>query len=204
MGGVIVRTENGAPRTELARRFGMSREELEQVVFDGEMSERATIGEVSMEELWQNICGRLGAPHDHVARLQEGFWGGDSLDTELVEYIRGLRPRYRTALLSNAWSDLRLVLEQRWKIADAFDEIIISAEVGMMKPDPRIFEHVVTRLGVKPGEAVFIDDFSRNVRAAAEAGLHAIRFQSPAQAKEELEAILNGKERSERKQTTED
>ena len=190
MGGVIVRTEDPAPRTALAQQFGLTRQAIEDLVFAGAWSDRATVGEIEIDELWQTICEQLKAAPEQVQDIQRGFWGGDRVDTELVAYIRTLRPSYRTALLSNAWSDLRETLTERWRIADAFDELFISAELGLMKPDPRIFQLVVERLGVAPAEAILIDDFPVNVRAAAECGLHTIRFREPAQARAELEALL--------------
>jgi FMN phosphatase YigB (HAD superfamily) len=61
-----------------------------------------------------------------------------------------LRPPI-TTLLSNAWDNLRGVLEQDWRILDAFDQVIISAEVGLAKPDAPIYQLAVERLGVEPG-----------------------------------------------------
>ncbi len=189
-GGVIVRTEDYAPRTELAAQVGLTREQLEEAVWRCESGDRATLGQITHQELWQDVCTRLKLPIQEQARVQERFWGGDRLDTELIAYIRSLRPHYKTALLSNAFSDLRRYLDEQWQILDAFDEVIISAEVGLMKPDPSIFRLVVDRLGVAPSEAVFIDDFPLNVRGAREFGLHAIRFQSYAQVRQELETLL--------------
>jgi HAD superfamily hydrolase (TIGR01509 family) len=75
---------------------------------------------------------------------------------------------------------------------DAFDEIVISAEVHMVKPDPRIYLHTLQRLGVGPRQAVFIDDMPRNVEGARSQGLHAVQFRGPAQARSDLERILSG------------
>jgi HAD superfamily hydrolase (TIGR01509 family) len=68
--------------------------------------------------------------------------------------------------------------------------VIISAEVGLAKPDPRIYQLALERLGVDPPEAVFVDDFLRNVEAARAAGLHAVHFKGPEQARAELEQLL--------------
>jgi epoxide hydrolase-like predicted phosphatase len=190
LGGVLVRTENLAPRTQLAARLGMSRTELERIVFAGEWSDRAARGEISAAELWQSVCMRLKWPLEDSVSLQQAFWGGDKLDAELVDYIRSLRHLYCTALLSNAFSDLRSALE-RWAIVDAFDELIISAEVGLMKPDPLIFQLALERLQVASAEAVFIDDLYLNVRAAQAAGLHAIKFLDPLQVRADLRHLLN-------------
>lgn len=189
LGGVLVRTEDAAPRTKAAEGLGLSRADLERMVFASGLSDRAMLGQISTTELWESICMQLNLPVTHCADLQTAFWGGDSLDHSLVQYIRSLRPRRRTALLSNAFSDLRDALE-RWGIVDAFDQLIISSEVGLMKPDPRIFELAVRRLEVAPAEAVFVDDFELNVRAAKAVGLAAIRFRDPAQVRLELEDLL--------------
>jgi epoxide hydrolase-like predicted phosphatase len=94
-------------------------------------------------------------------------------------------------VLSNNWSGLRRAIEEEWQIAGAFDELFISAEIGLVKPDPRLYRLALDRLGVAPGEAVFIDDFPENVQAARQAGLHAIHFTSPDQARQELQDLLN-------------
>ena len=127
--------------------------------------------------------------------VQQGFWGGDRLDTELVDFIRSLRANYRTGLLSNAWSDLRQVIHDRLKISDAFDEMIISAEVRLAKPDARIFQYAIDKLNVAPNEAIFVDDFPANIESARAFGLNAVRFVTAEQARGEVERLLaaNGK-----------
>lgn len=192
LGGVLVRTEDREPRAALGRRFGLTYEQMDELVFGSETAIQASVGAIPEEQHWDSVCRGLGLGDGEVAGFRTAFWGGDVLDTSLVDYIRSLRPRYRTALLSNAWSGLRKDLEQRWGILDAFDEIFISAECGMAKPDPRIYAWVTEKLGIRPEEAVFVDDFLRNVEAARAAGLHAIHFQESAQARSELEALLSG------------
>ncbi len=77
-----------------------------------------------------------------------------------------------------------------WKIDDAFDHMFISAEIGLAKPDPQIYQAVVTELHKDPSEIVFVDDFIENVQAAREAGWHAIHFQSREGALAELAEYL--------------
>ncbi len=190
MGGVLLRTEDYGPRRALAGRVGLALTELESRVFESELSRRAAIGQVSYLELWEQLCVELKLPPGELDRVQAEFWGGDRVDADLMEYVRGLRPQFRTAVLSNAWSDMRQVLRDRWKILDAFDEVIISSEVGLVKPDPRVYELAVRRLGVAPGEAVFIDDFPINVQGARESGLHALQFRNSTQVREELDRLL--------------
>jgi epoxide hydrolase-like predicted phosphatase len=190
MGGVLVRTEDPSPRQQLADRLNLSYAELSSLVFDSDSSIQATLGKITTQAHWEAIRLALNLPPEELLSVPEYFWGGDRLDTVLVDYLRSLRPRYRTALLSNAWDDLRTYVVNYWKIADAFDELVISAEVGLAKPDTRIFRLAVERLGVAPKEAVFVDDFAANVTGAQAAGLHAIQFRNREQALAALEDLL--------------
>jgi putative hydrolase of the HAD superfamily len=106
------------------------------------------------------------------------FWSADVINQELVVLIHKLRPNYKVGLLSNAWGDLRQVLDTRIPIGHLFDDLVISAEVGLGKPDPRIYHLAVERLGVQPNEAVFVDDVLANVEAASAIGLNAIHYQN--------------------------
>jgi putative hydrolase of the HAD superfamily len=71
-----------------------------------------------------------------------------------------------------------------------FDAIVISGEVGMRKPEPEIFGHVLDLLGVQAEETVFVDDLDHNVRAAAELGLVAVHHTSYESTAAELEALF--------------
>ena len=192
VGGVLVRTDDPAPRTALARRLGIERSALEEYVFGGESGRSAQLGQIPLAQHWANVLQALHLPPQELDEFQDAFWGGDRLDLELVETIRALHARYKTGLLSNALADLRQLINERWKIADAFDELLISAELGLMKPDERIYRLALERLGVEPQQAVFIDDFTRNIEAARKLNLNTIHFRNPAQAKAELEALLEG------------
>lgn len=191
LGGVLVRTEDQTPRRELAERLGITRQEMYYLVFDSPSARQASLGEISAEEHMESLRLALDVPPQEFSTVPGAFWSGDRLDMSLVDYIRSLRPAYKTALLSNAWNDLRGVLTDRWKIADAFDELIISAEVGIVKPDPRIYRLALQRLQVSPQEAVFVDDFIENIEGGKAVGLHTIHFRTPQQAIADLSDLLN-------------
>jgi epoxide hydrolase-like predicted phosphatase len=190
-GGVLVRTEDPAPRDRLAERLGFSSAELSRIIFEGESAILATVGQMTTAAHWEVVRQMLKLSAEELPNVPLEFWGGDQLDEDLIRFLRALRPRYKTALLSNAWDDLRLVIEERWKIADAFDEIFISAELGLAKPDPRLYQQVLDRLAVQPAEAVFVDDFPENVEGARAAGMQAIQFRAREQALEELGKVLD-------------
>jgi len=189
-GGVLARTEDRAPRAQLAAHFGMTYEELDALIFNSETARQATLGRISAAQHWQAAARRLAWPLEELPALQRAFWGGDELDEMLVDFLRSLRTRWRTALLSNAWDDLRAGLESGWRIADAFDQIFISAELGLAKPDLAIYAEVQRRLQTPPERLIFVDDFEDNVSAARRAGWNAVHFRNAGQAVAEVEAWL--------------
>jgi HAD superfamily hydrolase (TIGR01509 family) len=190
LGGVIVRTGDREPRTKLAERLGMSYEELAKAVFENESSLRASLGAVSPQEHWADVIQRLGLPPSEADSVRQEFFAGDTLDLDLINFLRSLRPKYRIGLLSNAWSDMREYLISQ-KIDDAFDQLIISAEVGIMKPDARIYQLALEKLGVTPDQAVFVDDSIVNIEGARAVSMYAIQFTRPDQTVEELKKLLN-------------
>lgn len=190
LGGVLVRTDNKEPRRALAEQYGMTYAEIDRLVFDSETGARGAAGEISVRAHWNWVAGQLGLSAAELAAFEEQFWAGDTLDLELVEFIRSLRPRYKTGLLSNAWDNLRETLASRWQILDIFDEIAISAEMKMVKPDRRAYAYITARLGVAPEEAIFVDDMPRNIEAAEAAGLRGVRFITTTQTLADIRARL--------------
>ena len=190
LGGVIVRTEFQAPREQLAERLGLEYDDLNRIVFDSDSGIKATMGEISSEDHWASIIKRLKRPASELVAIREEFFAGDIVDRTLVEYIRSLRGKYKTGLISNAWSDLRDFIV-REKFEDAFDQMIISAEVGAAKPEPKIFQIALEQFGVRPNEAVFIDDFLINIEGCEKVGMQGIHFKDPESALKQLKKLLS-------------
>lgn len=190
LGGVIVRTEDYTRRDALANRLGLSRYELEEIVFGRENGRKAQLGEISFQRHWEGLCQVFGLPVEEIAHLQDEFWGGDVVDVGLLAYIRGLRTAYKTGLISNAFSDLRQMIHENWDFADAFDQMVVSAEEGIMKPDAAIYRIALDRLGVQPGEAVFIDDMQHNIIGAQAVGMYGVQFKDREQVLRDLDVLL--------------
>jgi len=189
LGGVILRTEFQSPRERLAERVGLTYEELVKIVFESRSSQDASIGKISEDEHWKVVTRALHRPLKEREAIQKEFFAGDIIDRELIAFIRSLRPRYGTGLISNAWDGLRAYME-REKLADAFDVLTISAEVGVMKPEAAIFQYALEQLEVKPKEAVFVDDFIENIAGCEAVGMRGIHFKSLEQTLKELKSIL--------------
>lgn len=189
LGGVIVRTEFQAPRQKLADRLGMDYDDLNKIVFDSESGTLASLGQISSEQHWISVVNRLKRPGSELSAIRDEFFAGDVVDRALVGYIRSLRGKYKTGLISNAWNDLRDFIV-REKFDDAFDQMIISAEVGLMKPDARIFRIALEQLGVSPKEAIFVDDFYANIEGCERVGLKGIHFKDAESTLHQLKELL--------------
>jgi HAD superfamily hydrolase (TIGR01509 family) len=189
-GSVLVQMVDETPRQLLAERYGVPLKRIYNLLFDTEASIQAALGEISMEHHWRAIHEILRVPPGERPEFTRQFWSADAVNRELVDYLPSLREHYRLGLLSNANDDLRTMLTERWRIADLFDDMIISTEVGLLKPDPRIYELSIRRLDVQPDEAVFIDDMPVNVEGARNSGLHAIQYLNNNQVIGELEGLL--------------
>jgi putative hydrolase of the HAD superfamily len=106
----------------------------------------------------------------------------------MYDLIRQLRQRgLKTALLSNSWG---VAGYPRDDFPALFDAVVISGEVGMRKPESRIFSHTVGLLGVEPGECVFVDDIAANIAAAEALGMTGIHHDDPAITAERLAQLF--------------
>jgi epoxide hydrolase-like predicted phosphatase len=176
-GGVLVRTEDWSTRRKWEIQLGLAERALDQAVFNSEVARAASRGEAPASAIWVDVARALQLDETQLEACRRDFWAGDKLDVDLVALIQSLRPRYQTAILSNAWSDAREMFTQLFDLDQAFDLLIISAEEGITKPDPRIYRIAAERLGVQPHEAVFVDDFIENVEGARAVGMPAIHYQ---------------------------
>jgi len=190
MGGVLLRTQDQSGREQWQRRLQLPAGELERRVFESETARLATVGQADEAQIWGDLARSFGLNESERDQLAADFFAGDRIDQELVAFIRSLRPRLKTGVISNAWPGIRHYLEQVWRVADAFDTLVISAEVGLAKPDPAIYKLALDRLQVDASQSVFVDDFEINVLGAREVGMQAIHFRTAEQARADLERLL--------------
>jgi len=198
-GGVLMRTADAGFRSMWEARLGLRPGDISRLVFESDDWRRAQLGQIGEDAVWANLGVRLNLAPETLARLRRDFWAGDQLDGELVKLIRSLRPRIKTALLSNFPASLRALLAQHG-LMDAFDVIVISGEQGLLKPDTRIYHLTAQRLGVLPAECLFVDDSTENIHGARQAGMQALYFAQPdaaiAQLKRRTGTLLPRRRRS--------
>lgn len=149
-------------------------------------------GEIELPHFEEQLAQRLSdvAGHQVLADglLQRMFDQFEHAPAMSALVLRARRAGLRTGLLSNSWGNE--YPRDGWD--DMFDAIVISGEVGMRKPELAIFAHVLSRLGVRAEETVFVDDLEHNVAAAAGLGIigvHHTSYDTTAAALEDLFGI---------------
>jgi putative hydrolase of the HAD superfamily len=142
----------------------------------------------------QRIGEILGLNRAQVDEFMRDLWDEylGTLNVELAAFFASLRPRYITAILSNSFAGARRQEQARYGFEDMCDLIIYSHEVGMRKPERRIFELTCERLDVRPAEMVFLDDVEESVVVARALGIQAVLFKDTAQAIADIRAYLDG------------
>ncbi|MEV6508733.1 HAD family phosphatase [Streptomyces sp. NPDC051642] len=144
--------------------------------------EAGEIGTVTENEVREQVAARLGlGPVDtesFLADLWDEYLG--TPNTDLIDYVAGLRPHCRLGILSNSFVGARELGSAAYGFDRLVDEIVYSHEIGVRKPDPRAFAVACARLQVRPGDCLFVDDFAPNIEAARAAGMRAHLFEDNA------------------------
>ena len=147
-------------------------------------------GMISEDTWWENVCSELGVKKPNNQSLWwEAFRHSYDPIEEMFSLASHLKEReFKVALLSNSeLPSMRYFYEQQY---DMFDVTVFSCAERMRKPEKRIYEVTLKRLGVQANEAIFIDDKQENINAAKELGIYGILFVNPDQVKKELTSVL--------------
>ena len=190
IGGVLEITPDLGVISTWETRLGLPAGELSVRMHDAFAG--GSIGTITEDDVNQALRDRLGLDDQQVTAFMADVWREylGTPNTELIEYTRLLRPRYRTGILSNSFVGAREKEQAAYCFEDLVDDIVYSHEAGMSKPDPRIYALACARLGVRPDQTVFIDDTDYCVAGAREVGMHAVRYLDNAQVINEIEVLL--------------
>lgn len=150
--------------------------------------EQANRGEISLDDFRNKICQQLGISVDDY---QKAINKAEHINYQLLNYIKELKPKYKTAILSNVNKGGLERRIDRQELDKHFDQMIVSGDVGYIKPELEIYHLTVRRLGVNPNECVFIDDRAGYVNAAKELGMRGIVYNDFDSMKKELENYLS-------------
>lgn len=149
-------------------------------------------GEITDVEFWKRVCKILGIepPTDEVL---DGIFSGVykrtvKTDASMVELIKGLRGNYKLGIISNTIDD-HVEVFKNFGFLEHFDDVILSNEVDLYKPQAEIYNLALERLGVGAEESVFIDDLQPNIDGAEAVGINAILFNGIEDLKSKLQKL---------------
>jgi putative hydrolase of the HAD superfamily len=194
IGGVLEHSVETGFEGRWERRLGLEPGAFWERIRASGLGRDGNLGRISEEEFAEGLGRLFGLDGRGTEKLLRDLWEWyvGELNTEMTAYFQSLRPRYRTGILSNGAAGGRREEEARYGFSAIADVLVYSYEVGLQKPDPRIYLLTWERLGVRPEEGVFLDDHEENVVGAREMGMRAVLFQSTVQAiaevREHLEA----------------
>jgi putative hydrolase of the HAD superfamily len=144
-------------------------------------------GSIALEQAIDRGAARTGLPAEDIERLLEVVPRFLTPIEATIELIRELSSTgNRLFVLSNMHLASISYLEQRHTFWDVFDGIVISSRIKMVKPEIQIYEHLLNRYQLKPGDTVFIDDLQENLAAASSIGIQTIRFTDSARCRRAL------------------
>lgn len=146
------------------------------------LSKEQDSGHIGRHEFIDALSKLSGYPTDY-----NDFYAQAILNKDMVQLAQRLSRRYKLGLLSNSSSSLRTTLDTLG-ILSIFDEIIISGEVGVTKPDPAIYTLALQKLSGLAEATIFIDDNRYNLLPAAKLGMQTIHFTSERSLAESLHA----------------
>jgi epoxide hydrolase-like predicted phosphatase len=146
-------------------------------------------GRISEEMFWDHICGELEIENPLISTLLDQSFRASYREREDVFTLasRLHRRSYKTALLSNTEAPgVRFFHEKKYPM---FDEAFFSCMEGVSKPDQKIYQTVLDRIGARPQTVLFIDDSPENVRGAAHTGMTALLFKNSSRLRRDLLAL---------------
>lgn len=148
---------------------------------------QANSGAIKPEAFRAQVAAQLGITPEQWEKIVERE---EQPNLPILEFIRDeLKPQYKIGLLSNAnKGTIERKIPAEWRAV--FDDIIVSAEVGLVKPDPEIFRLSARNLGVRPDEAVFTDDLTEYLEGAEKTGMQTILYKNLEDFKRQLDIIL--------------
>jgi len=181
------------PRYFYARYFPGDARRLEHFmarVVDGAWIKEMDAGKPGAQAIAERQ--RLFPEHAALIGLWQKGWPamlrGEIAGTAAVLHelkARGVRLYALTNFSSETWP----IALARCPTLALFEDVVVSAEIGLVKPDPRIYAHAISRCRLRPAHTVFVDDLPVNVEAATAAGLQALHFTTPERLREDLERL---------------
>lgn len=172
--GVLTTDKSGSLTTlrSLSRQTGIAEDVLWEALRP--FNDDLLLGRTTHARIWPQVGARLGHPLP-MAALEIAFQD-TPMNRPMLALARALRAQYAVGIITDNKADRMDFLCRQHGLANSFDPIVVSAEVGSGKDQPAIFAHALERLGVQAGECLFIDNTLKNLAAPAALGIKTLHF----------------------------
>lgn len=190
-GGVLAHSNYHCLYKFLKKYFQVSSEELANVLCACKLCRN----QMSEKVFWQHYAlqNKIKLPENWFSDLEKSKLDCLELNEEMFELIRGLKKeKFKVVLFSNVSKEKGELL-RKYGFYDIFDETILSYIIGYKKPDPRAYDILLSKIGVKPADCILIDNKKENIKAALEKGISGIIFKSYSDLQSQLILMLQKK-----------
>lgn len=184
LGGVLFTNGTAAFVKKIAVRYGQEETAVRNVL-DGELGSLYREAKISREEFWRGVIKALEF-HEDMNKLENEWIGSYELIEGTKSIIQSLAKTYKVYFLSDNVRERVEQLERKYHFLSLFTGGIFSHEVGMRKPDPRIYQKILELACVNSREAIYIDDKPDFLSPAQALGMTAFVFTTPEQLREDL------------------
>lgn len=146
-------------------------------------------GEISQDNLFAELSGLSHIP---AKEIEKDWIKRANINTELLSFIKEFKSPYKLGILSNSMSPYFNTITRDLGLDEIFDEIVISSEIGHVKPEPEAYQEILTRFNVLPSEVLLIDDNTQNIKGAGKLGIDGYIFTSNQDLQLDFKNRLNG------------
>ncbi|MBP7055644.1 MAG: HAD family phosphatase [Candidatus Omnitrophica bacterium] len=188
LGNTLIRFDHRIAARKLSGRFGLDPKKIYDAFFDSEITRAFEKGEISPREFHRKAEALLGfkLPYREFVNIwNDIFWE----DEHACDIARRLKKDYKVFLLSNVNRLHFEFITKKFDIMKIFDEIVASFAVGAMKPDRKIYDHVVKRAGCDKSKILYVDDREDLIKAARSLGIDSIKFEGAEKLREIMREI---------------
>ena len=204
---MVISDFGGVLTTPLAEAFLAFQDRLEVPPETFGIAMKEILEKTGKHPLFELECGRITEsefddqlatalePHighrPNIKQFGLDLFGQLEVNPGMIDLIREVkRDSYRASLLTNNVKEWEKLWREMIPVDELFETVVDSAFVGIRKPDPRIYELLLGRVGLPAEACIFIDDMKINCEAATELGIHAVHFRETAQARSDVHALL--------------
>ncbi|MBW6467093.1 MAG: HAD family phosphatase [Brevefilum sp.] len=196
-GGVIIKPPNYKWIKRWKKHLGISdHPEIMEMLENSngsQLVQDVCLGKIPEDHLWAVMTDKWRINPAVLSQVRRKLLSKRQLNQHILAFMTEVAADFDTAILSNAGDQSRQLMEGTYQLHQIVDEIIISAEEGVIKPDPRIFEIAMARMNAAPETSLLLDDSQENVAAAQAFGMRAVQFIDTQQAIGKMRVALDGK-----------